>query len=138
MHSFPGEDAVIAAEGHVGHGAVLHGCRVGRRAMVGMNAVVMDGVTVGDNAMVAAMSFVKANTAIPAGHLALGMPAKVLRPLTEQEIAWKDDGIRAYQELARRSAASLRACELLMAPEPDRRRIPVEKFEPLYRVKQAK
>lgn len=138
MHSFPGEDAVIAAEGHVGHGAVLHGCRVGRRAMVGMNAVVMDGVTVGDNAMVAAMSFVKANTAIPAGHLALGMPAKVLRPLTEQEIAWKDDGIRAYQELARRSAASLRACEPLMAPEPDRRRIPVEKFEPLYRVKQAK
>ena len=65
MHSFPGQDAVIEEDGHVGHGAVLHGCTVGRNAMVGMNAVVMDGAVIGECAIVAAMAFVKANHKIP-------------------------------------------------------------------------
>lgn len=136
MHSFPGEDVVIAAEGHVGHGAVLHGCRVGRRAMVGMNAVVMDGVEIGEDAIVAAMAFVKANATIPARHLAVGAPARVLRELTPDEIAWKDEGIRAYQELVRRSAGTLRPAEPLAAPEANRPRIPVGKFEPLFKRRQ--
>ena len=134
MHGFPGEDTVVAEDGHVGHGAVLHGCRIGRGAMIGMNAVVMDGAVVGERAIIAAMSFVKAAMEIPARHLALGVPAKVVRELSQQELAWKDEGTRAYQELARRSAASLVPATPLLAPEPGRRRIPVEKFEPLYKL----
>lgn len=137
MHGFPGEDTVVAEGGHIGHGAVLHGCRIGRGAMVGMNAVVMDGAVVGERAIVAAMSFVKAAMEIPARHLAMGVPAKVVRELSERELAWKDVGTRAYQELARRSSESLIAAEALTTPEANRRRIPVEKFEPLYKLEDA-
>ncbi len=136
MHSFPAEDAVIAAGGHVGHGAVLHGCRVGRRAMVGMNAVVMAGGERGDYPIGAARAFVKPNVTIPPRQWGGGAPARVQRELTADEIAWKDEGIRAYQELVRRSAASLRPAEPLAAPEANRPRIPVGKFEPLFKRRQ--
>jgi phenylacetic acid degradation protein len=60
MHGFPDTDTVVEQDGHIGHGAVLHGCVVRRNAMVGMNAVVMDRAVVGDSAIVAACAFVKA------------------------------------------------------------------------------
>jgi len=72
MHGFPGTDTVLEANGHVGHGAVLHGCRVKRNALVGMNAVVMDNAVVGESAMVAACAFVKAGMEIPPRVLAAG------------------------------------------------------------------
>src|SRR5438132_14403476 len=56
MHGFPGSDTVVERDGHIGHGAVLHGCRIGRNALVGMNAVVMDDVVLGEESIVAAMS----------------------------------------------------------------------------------
>ncbi|MGH9393840.1 MAG: hypothetical protein ACRD1E_06690, partial [Terriglobales bacterium] len=120
MHGFPGEDTIVASDGHIGHGAVLHGCRIGRGAMVGMNAVIMDGAEIGENAIVAAMSFVKAGMAVPARHLALGVPAKVVRELSRLELEWKEEGTRAYQALARRSAESLAPATPLAAPEAGR------------------
>lgn len=132
MHGFPGCDTIIEAGGHVGHGAVLHGCRVGPGAMVGMNAVVMDGAVIGADAIVAAASFVKAGMEIPAGHLVMGVPARVVRPLRPEEIAWKTEGTRHYQELTRRSLASLAPAAPLTAPEPGRRRMPPIAFEPLH------
>lgn len=137
MHGFPGEDTVVATGGHIGHGAVLHGCRIGAHAMVGMNAVIMDGAVVGEHAIVAALSFVKAKLEVPPRHLALGVPAKVVRALTEQEIAWKSEGTRVYQELARRCRESLREAVPLEAPEPDRKRMPVGQFDPLYKLRQG-
>ncbi len=106
MHGFPGMDTVVGADGHIGHGAVLHGCRIGRNAMVGMNAVIMDGAEIGESSIVAALAFVKANEIIPARSLVVGIPAKVVRELTEQEIAWKAEGTAVYQELAERSATN--------------------------------
>jgi len=123
MHGFPGTDTVVEVDGHIGHGAVLHGCRIGRNAMVGMNAVVMDGAVVGESAFVAAMAFVKANFQIPARHLAVGSPAKVLRELSAEEIAWKGIGTVEYQRLALRSAKSMVEVVPLSAPEPDRPRV---------------
>lgn len=125
MHGFPGTDTVVEADGHVGHGAVLHGCIVKRNAMVGMNAVVMDEAVVGESAIVAACAFVKAGMVIAPQSLAAGVPAKVLRPLTEEEIAWKGSGTRTYQELAVRSMATLREVAPLTAAEPERPRIKV-------------
>ena len=135
MHSFPGQDAIIEEDGHVGHGAVLHGCLVGRNAMVGMNAVIMDGAEIGECAIVAAMAFVKANLKIPARSLVVGMPARVVRQITEQELQWKTEGTQVYQQLTRRCLATLRPVAPLTEPEPDRKRLQPAAIEPLYKLK---
>jgi phenylacetic acid degradation protein len=131
MHGFPGTDTVVGEDGHVGHGAVLHGCQVGRDALIGMNAVVMDEAVIGASAFVAACAFIKAGMTVPARHLAAGMPAKVVRELTEQEIEWKRDGTRSYQQLTERSLASLRRCEPLTEVEPGRERLQFDGIVPL-------
>ncbi|MER7276368.1 gamma carbonic anhydrase family protein [Dactylosporangium sp. NPDC000244] len=124
FHTFPGTEAVLGRHGHVGHGAVLHGCVIGDGVLVGMNAVVMDGAEVGAEAFVGAHAFVKAGFVVPSRTLAAGSPARVVRDLTPAELAWKANGTRVYQELAARSRASLREVEPLPAPEPDRPELP--------------
>lgn len=132
MHGFPGTDTIVESDGHIGHGAVLHGCHIGDNAMIGMNCVIMDNAEVGESAIVAACSFVKAKSRIDPRHLAVGSPAKVIRPLTEDEIAWKTEGTRTYQNLARRSRASMVEITPLDAPEQDRPRLDVSDYEPLF------
>jgi phenylacetic acid degradation protein len=137
MHGFPGTDTVVEIDGHVGHGAILHGCVVKRNAMVGMNAVVMDEAVVGESAIVAACAFVKAGMVIPPRSLAVGTPAKVVRQLSDEEIAWKVGGTRSYQELTERSLATMRECVPLAAVEPRRRRIEIaQDLKPLVATKQ--
>lgn len=135
MHGFPGTDTVVGENGHIGHGAVLHGCRVERDALVGMNAVIMDNAVIGEAAIVAASAFVKAGQEIPARMLAAGMPAKVVRPLSEDEIVWKRDGTRCYQDLTRRCLATMVETEPLAAVEADRRRIEMPDVIPLVELK---
>ncbi len=135
MHGFPGTDTIVEEGGHIGHGAVLHGCVVRRNALVGMNAVVNDNAIVGESAIVAAMAFIKAGFEVPARMLAAGMPARIVRALTDEELAWKVEGTESYQELARRSAATMRATVPLAAIEPDRRRIDVADLLPLSTLK---
>jgi len=132
MHGFPNTDTVVEEDGHIGHGAVLHGCRVGRNVLIGMNAVVMDGAEVGAESIVAAMAFIKAATKVPPRSLVAGVPARVIRAVTDDEIAWKSQGTATYQELAVRSLQTLRPVEPLTAVEPDRKRLDVSRFEPLY------
>jgi phenylacetic acid degradation protein len=132
MHGFPGTDTVVEEDGHVGHGAVLHGCTIKRDALIGMNAVVMDGAVVGESAIVAAMAFVKAGFEVPARTLAAGIPAKILRPVTDAEIAWKREGTADYQRLAIRSLKTMREVEPLTAIEPDRPRVDAGASIPLY------
>jgi phenylacetic acid degradation protein len=122
-HGFPGTDTIVEEDGHVGHGAVLHGCVVGRNALIGMNAVINDHAQIGESAIVAAMAFVKAKMIVPPRMLAAGIPARVLRDLTDAELAWKIEATRSYQELAVRSLATMQAVAPLAAPEPDRKRI---------------
>ncbi|HMW17932.1 MAG TPA: phenylacetic acid degradation protein PaaY [Accumulibacter sp.] len=135
MHGFPGTDTVIEEDGHIGHGAVLHGCRVGRNAMVGMNAVIMDNAVLGESSIIAACAFVKAGMVIPPRSLAAGVPAKVLRELSEQEMSWKIEGTRIYQQLTRRSLATLVEVDPLTACEPDRRRFEFPGIVPLIDIK---
>jgi len=123
MHGFPGEDTVVEVDGHIGHGAVLHGCRIKRNAMVGMNAVVMDKAVVGEESIVAAMSFVKAGMVIPPRSMVMGTPAKVMRALTDEDVAWKSFGTRQYHELAARSLQTMREVEALTEVEPGRKPI---------------
>src|SRR5579875_155280 len=136
MHSFPACDTVVEPDGHIGHGAVLHGCRIGRNAMVGMNAVIMDNAHIGEDSIVAALAFVRADTHVPPRSLVAGLPAKILREVTDEELAWKTRGTQIYQQLAQRSLETLHATDPLTAPEPDRPRLPhFEGFDPLYKVK---
>jgi phenylacetic acid degradation protein len=123
MHGFPEDDTVVEVDGHIGHGAVLHGCRVGRNAMVGMNAVVMDKAVVGAEAIVGAAAFVKAGMVIPPRSLVLGAPAKIVRAVSDEEIAWKSHGTRQYHDLNLRSMRTMREVEALTEAEPGRRRI---------------
>lgn len=124
MHSFPGAGATIEPEGHIGHGAIVHGARIRRNVLVGMNAVVMDNVVVGENSFVAAMAFVKAGMQVPPNTLVAGTPARIVRELTAEEIAWKRAGTQEYVELAARSRATLRECAPLAELEADRPRLP--------------
>jgi phenylacetic acid degradation protein len=135
MHGFPGTDTVVEEEGHIGHGAILHGCIVRRNALVGMNAVINDNAEVGESAIVAAMAFVKAGMIVPPRTLVAGVPARIVRVLTEQELAWKAEGTQSYQELTRRSLATMVETDALPAPEPDRRRIELPELLPLSELK---
>jgi phenylacetic acid degradation protein len=131
VHSFPNGDVVIEEDGHIGHGAVLHGCSVRRGALVGMNAVVMDEAEVGAQAIVAACAFVPAGTKLPPRALAVGAPAKVLRTLSDDEAARKHEGTLTYQQLTRRSLASLVEAAPLPRAEPDRKRLELPELRTL-------
>jgi len=135
MHGFPGTDTVVEEDGHIGHGAVLHGCRIGKNALVGMNAVIMDNAVVGESSIVAAMTFIKADVKLPARRLIAGVPARVIRELTDEEIAWKRDGTGTYQRLTERCLASLQETAPLLEIEPDRKRIDAGTVEPLYKLR---
>jgi len=135
MHGFPGTDTVVEEDGHIGHGAILHGCVVQKNALVGMNAVVNDNAVVGESAIVAAMAFVKAGMVVPPRTLVAGAPAKVVRTLTDQEPEWKAAGTQSYQELARRSLATMVETEALSVPEPGRKRIELPELLPLSTIK---
>lgn len=124
VHSFPGDDTIIEEDGHIGHGAVLHGCVIKKNAMVGMNAVVMDGAVIGENSFVAAMAFVKAGMEVPPNVVVAGCPAKIIKELSEKDIEWKSEGTRIYQHLAQRYAVTGIECEPLEAVEPNRKRVP--------------
>ncbi|HLP82525.1 MAG TPA: phenylacetic acid degradation protein PaaY [Nitrosomonas sp.] len=131
MHGFPNADTVIEKNGHIGHGAIIHGCHVGENALIGMNAVVMDGVLIGESTVVAASSFIKAGTVIPARVLVAGAPAKILRPLREDELKWKITGTKAYHDLTLRSLKSMKSTPPLAAVDPDRKRLEVKDFDVL-------
>jgi phenylacetic acid degradation protein len=129
MHSFPGKDCVVERDGHIGHGAVLHGCRIRINAMVGMNAVVMDDAVIGESSIVAAVAFVPANFECPPRSLVMGVPAKIKRALSDKEVEWKTRGTREYQQLAERCRATLVRTEALTEVEADRRRMDAGAYE---------
>lgn len=130
MHGFPDSDTVVERHGHIGHGAVLHGCVIGADALVGMNAVVMDNARIGERSIVSAAAFVKAGFECPPQSLVMGAPAAVKRALSDEEVAWKQRGTREYQELTRRCLASLVECAPLAEVEADRPRMGDSGFRP--------
>ncbi|MGI9132359.1 MAG: transferase hexapeptide repeat family protein [Rhodoferax sp.] len=122
VHGFPGTETVIGDNGHIGHGAIIHACTLGNNVLVGMNAVVMDLAVVGESAIIAASAFVPAQASIPARCLAVGVPARVARQLTQQELDWKLAATATYQQLCIESRRSMVPCVPLSAPEPNRRK----------------
>ncbi len=123
MHGFPGTDTVVEEDGHIGHGAILHGCRIRRNGMVGMNALVMDNAVVGESAMVAAAAVILSGMEIPTRMLAAGIPGKVIRELTAEELARKLRATALYQDLALRCRSSLQRVDALSMADPAREQL---------------
>jgi len=137
IHGFPKSETVVETNGHIGHGAVLHGCVVRHDALVGMNAVVMDEAEVGAWSIVAACAFVRAGLKLPEKSLIAGLPAKVIRELSEDEIHWKREGTETYQRLTQRCQASLVEVQPLAAEEAGRPRLPDSNYGTLQALKTA-
>ncbi|RQR29124.1 MULTISPECIES: transferase hexapeptide repeat family protein [unclassified Burkholderia] len=94
------ETCRLGVNSHIGHGAIVHGATLESDTMIGMNAVVMDGATIGATTIVAACAFVKAGYDVPRGVLLAGVPGRVVRRLSDAEIDAKANGTRIYQQLA--------------------------------------
>jgi phenylacetic acid degradation protein len=137
-HSFVDMDVVLGEFANVGHGAVLHGCALGKRTLIGMNSVIMDGAVIGDESFVAALCFVGSGFQAPPRTVIAGIPAKVLREVTEEELVWKKLGDEDYQNVIRRSHASLEAVEPLASTEglpAEGTRLKIEGVPPLFKAR---
>ena len=113
IHMFPGVTVRLERGAHIGHGAVVHGARIGENALVGMNAVVMDNATVGAGSIVGALCFVPSEMQIPPRSVVVGNPARIVKQVSDEMLAWKTEGTALYQALPARLRESLRPCEPL-------------------------
>lgn len=120
VHMFPGKHMRFEEGSHVGHGAVIHGANLKKNCLIGMNAVVLDGATIGENSIVGALTLVKSNEVVPDQVLFAGNPGKVIRPLTEDHVAWKTQGTSIYQALPKECFDTLIPVDPLLRIEPDR------------------
>lgn len=100
IHMFPGVIVLLKEGAHIGHGAVIHGATIGKNCLVGMNAVIMDNVQLGDGSIVGALSFIKEGEIIAPRSLVVGNPAKKIKKVSDKMLAWKTEGTRLYQQLA--------------------------------------
>ena len=118
VHMFPGKSITLKDSAHIGHGAIIHGANIGRNVLVGMNTVIMDDAEIGDESIIGAMAFVKAETIIPMRSLVVGNPAKVVKKVSDEMIDWKTKGTKLYQQLPKECHETLKEVEpLRIVPE---------------------
>lgn len=120
IHMFPGTTVHLKKGAHVGHGAIIHGGTLGENCLIGMNAVIMDDVKIGKESIIGALCFVPANMEIPERSLVVGNPAKIIKQVSDEMIAWKTEGTGLYQKLPSDCQASLLPCEPLTEIEENR------------------
>lgn len=108
LHADPGFPLKVGRDVTVGHQAMLHGCTIGDGSLVGIQAVILNGAVIGENCLVAAGAVVKENAEFPAGSLIVGAPARVVRTLSEEQIAGLARNAAGYVERGRLHAAQLK------------------------------
>ena len=113
IHMFPGVTVILEEAAHIGHGAIIHGAHIGTNTLVGMNSVIMDEVEVGKESIIGAMTFIKANQTIPPRSLVVGNPYKIIKPVTDEMLAWKTEGTKLYQQLPAEMKAHWKPAESL-------------------------
>jgi len=99
IHMFPGTTVILEESAHIGHGAIIHGAHIGKNVLVGMNSVIMDDVVIGSESIIGALTFIKANEKIPSRSLVAGNPAKIIKEVSDEMLAWKTKGTKLYQLL---------------------------------------
>lgn len=120
IHMFPGKTVVLEPSAHIGHGAIIHGGRIGRNCLIGMNSVVMDDVVIEAECILGALTFIAAGKTIPKRSLVVGNPGKIVKQVSDEMIAWKTKGTRLYQQLPADCFDSLRATAPLEEEGADR------------------
>lgn len=100
IHMFPGVTVVLKENAHIGHGAIIHGATIGKNCLVGMNAVVMDNVELGDESIVGALTFIKEGYKVPSRSIIVGNPGKIIKQVSDEMLAWKTEGTELYQQLS--------------------------------------
>ncbi|MEN9334687.1 MAG: hypothetical protein RLY35_1867 [Bacteroidota bacterium] len=121
VHQFPGVAITLKSGAHIGHGAIIHGANIGRDTLVGMNAVVMDRSEIGDECIIGALTFVPANSIVEARSVMVGNPAKKLKEVSDEMLAWKQEGTAWYQRLPQELQETLIPCEPLREIPQDRK-----------------
>jgi phenylacetic acid degradation protein len=120
IHMFPGTTTILKKGAHIGHGAIIHGGIIGENCLIGMNAVVMDDVEIGAESIVGALCFVPAKMEIPRRSLLVGNPAKIIKEVSDEMIAWKTKGTALYQALPKECFETLKEVEPLREIEENR------------------
>ena len=120
VHMFPGVTVVLEQGAHIGHGAIVHGARIGANALVGMNAVIMDNAVIGAGSVVGALAFVPAGMQVPERSVVVGNPARIVKPVSDEMLAWKSEGTALYQQLPAAMRATWREVEPLREIPADR------------------
>ena len=113
IHMFPGVTVLLKESAHIGHGAIIHGATIGKNCLVGMNAVIMDNVELGDECIIGALTFIKQDEKIPARSLVAGNPGKIIKQVSDEMIAWKTEGTKLYQALPKEMFESWKEVEPL-------------------------
>jgi carbonic anhydrase/acetyltransferase-like protein (isoleucine patch superfamily) len=120
IHMFPGVTVLLKESAHIGHGAVIHGATIGKNSLVGMNAVIMDNVQLGDECIVGALSFIKEGEIIPARSIVVGNPGKIVKQVSDEMINWKTEGTALYKALPAECFSSLKLCDPLREPPSEK------------------
>ena len=126
VHMFPGVTVHLQAGAHIGHGAIIHGAHIGRNCLVGMNAVIMDDVVLGDECIVGALTFIRQGEQIPARSLVAGNPGRIIKEVSDEMIAWKSEGTKLYQQLPQQCMDTLHPCEPLREAVQQQPRIAID------------
>ena len=104
LHTGPGLDVTVGRGTSVGHGAVVHGCTVGDGCLIGMHATILNGAVIGDGSLIAAGALVPENMQVPTGSLVIGVPGKVVRPVSAAQADAIKTNEEEYLELAKAHA----------------------------------
>ena len=120
IHMFPGTTVLLKQGAHIGHGAIIHGATVGENTLIGMNSVLMDDAIIGDGCIIGALCFIPAKMEIPKRSLVVGNPAKIIKEVSDEMLAWKTKGTALYQKLPAEMHEHWKPCEPLREIEPNR------------------
>jgi len=134
IHMFPGTTVLLREGSHVGHGAIVHGATLGRNCLIGMNAVIMDNVQLGDECIVGALAFVKADAIFETRSLIVGNPAQKIKEVSDEMMKWKTEGTKLYQQLPQQLHHSLKVCEPLTSI-PENREIKYPEYKTWNEIK---
>lgn len=113
LHMFPGNTVHLKEAAHIGHGAIIHGAVIGRNSLIGMNAVIMDGVEIEDECIIGALTFIKSGEKVAKRSLVGGNPHKFIREIKDEQLSWKSEGTKLYQQLAAEMPDVALPCEPL-------------------------
>ena len=135
IHMFPGEIVHLKKNTHIGHGAVIHGAKLGQNVLVGINSVVLDDAIIGDNCIIGALSLVKANTNIPDGKLIIGNPGKIVKNVSEKMLKWKNKGTLLYKNLTLKSKKTMKLSELNVSLKSKKNKIQPKVYNKWHEIK---